>query len=229
MASCFLPREKHNDNKRVKGELMITHINPVGSMDLLSQLEVDRLKQTASSDIYQLFRNCSLAVLNSGSHTDSSKEILERFKSFDIHVIRRERGVKLELFNAPEHAFVDGEIIRGIQEHLFSVLRDILYVSTQLESNRLVNLTSSTHITNVVFAILRNAKAILPGADPNLVVCWGGHSINPIEYQYTREVGSELGLRELNICTGCGPGAMEGPMKGAPSVTPSSGYVMAAT
>ena len=80
---------------------MITHINPVGSMDLLSQLEVDRLKQTASSDIYQLFRNCSLAVLNSGSHTDSSKEILERFKSFDIHVIRRERGVKLELFNAP--------------------------------------------------------------------------------------------------------------------------------
>lgn len=194
---------------------MITHINPVGSMDLLSQLEVDRLKQTASSDIYQLFRNCSLAVLNSGSHTDSSKEILERFKSFDIHVIRRERGVKLELFNAPEHAFVDGEIIRGIQEHLFSVLRDILYVSTQLESNRLVNLTSSTHISNVVFAILRNAKAILPGADPNLVVCWGGHSINEVEYQYTRAVGSELGLRELNICTGCGPGAMEGPMKGA--------------
>lgn len=194
---------------------MITHINPVGSMDLLSQLEVDRLKQTASSDIYQLFRNCSLAVLNSGSHTDSSKEILERFKSFDIHVIRRERGVKLELFNAPEHAFVDGEIIRGIQEHLFSVLRDILYVSNQLESNRLVNLTNSTHISNVVFAILRNAKVILPGADPNLIVCWGGHSINEIEYQYTRAVGSELGLRELNICTGCGPGAMEGPMKGA--------------
>ena len=118
---------------------------------------------------YLISLYCSLAVLNSGSHTDSSKEILERFKSFDIHVIRRERGVKLELFNAPEHAFVDGEIIRGIQEHLFSVLRDILYVSTQLESNRLVNLTNSTHISNVVFAILRNAKAILPGEDPNLV------------------------------------------------------------
>ena len=43
----------------------------------------------------------------------------------------------------------------------------------------------------------------------------GGHSINATEYQYTREVGNELGLRELNICTGCGPGAMEGPMKGA--------------
>jgi predicted Rossmann-fold nucleotide-binding protein len=109
------------------------------------------------------------------------------------------------------------------------VLRDILYVSTQLESNRLVNLTSSTHISNVVFAILRNAKAILPGADPNLVVCWGGHSINEVEYQYTRAVGSELGLRELNICTGCGPGAMEGPMKGPPSATPSSGCATAVT
>lgn len=66
-----------------------------------------------------------------------------------------------------------------------------------------------------MFGILRNARALTPGIAPNLVVCWGGHSINGVEYQYTREVGNELGLRELNICTGCGPGAMEGPMKGA--------------
>lgn len=77
------------------------------------------------------------------------------------------------------------------------------------------NLTNSSHVTNLIFDILRNAKALVPGKDPDLVVCWGGHSINPVEYQYTREVGHELGLRELNICTGCGPGAMEGPMKGA--------------
>ena len=35
------------------------------------------------------------------------------------------------------------------------------------------------------------------------------------EYKYTKEVGYELGLRGMNICTGCGPGAMKGPMKGA--------------
>ncbi|OYD25957.1 nucleotide 5'-monophosphate nucleosidase PpnN [Oceanimonas baumannii] len=194
---------------------MITHINPVGSMNLLSQMEVDRLKQSASGSLYHLFRNCALAVLNSGSKTDSSKEILERYKDFDINVIRRERGIKLELFNPPEHAFVDGEIIRSIQDHLFSVLRDIIYVNSHLQASSLFNLTASTHITDLVFSILRHAKAINPGADPNLVVCWGGHSISPVEYQYTREVGNELGLRELNICTGCGPGAMEGPMKGA--------------
>ncbi|MDW6016374.1 nucleotide 5'-monophosphate nucleosidase PpnN [Vibrio plantisponsor] len=194
---------------------MITQVSPAGSMDLLSQLEVERLKKTASSDLYQLYRNCSLAVLNSGSHTDNSKELLDKYTNFDITVMRRERGVKLELTNPPEHAFVDGHIIKGIQEHLFSVLRDIVYVNMHIAEGQKLNLTNSTHITNLVFGILRNAGALIPGITPNLVVCWGGHSINPVEYQYTREVGNELGLRELNICTGCGPGAMEGPMKGA--------------
>jgi hypothetical protein len=50
---------------------------------------------------------------------------------------------------------------------------------------------------------------------PDLVVCWGGHSISREEYDYTKKVGYELGLRGLNVCTGCGPGAMKGPMKGA--------------
>lgn len=194
---------------------MITHISPAGSMDLLSQLEVERLKKTASSELYQLYRNCTLAVLNSGSHTDNSKELLDKYKSFDVTVMRRERGIKLELANPPEHAFVDGQIIKGIQEHLFSVLRDIVYVNMHLADSQRLNLTNAIHITNLVFGILRNAGALIPGALPNLIVCWGGHSINPTEYQYTREVGHELGLRELNICTGCGPGAMEGPMKGA--------------
>ena len=51
--------------------------------------------------------------------------------------------------------------------------------------------------------------------EPDLVVCWGGHSIGSAEYDYTKRVGYELGLRALSVCTGCGPGAMKGPMKGA--------------
>ncbi|QEW30998.1 nucleotide 5'-monophosphate nucleosidase PpnN [Erwinia billingiae] len=197
---------------------MITHVSPLGSMDLLSQLEVDMLKQTASSDLYQLFRNCSLAVLNSGSQTDSSHELLSRFENFDINVLRRERGVKLELINPPEEAFVDGRIIRSLQANLFAVLRDILFVNGQLNNNeRFQNLDieDTVQLTNMVFSILRNARALHIGEEPNTVVCWGGHSINAVEYQYCRNVGSQLGLRELNICTGCGPGVMEAPMKGA--------------
>ena len=106
---------------------MHVQLNPVGAMALLSQLEVDRLKNNTSSDAFTLFRNCCLAVLNVGSHTDSSSEIYDQFKDFDVNLLARERGIKIELFNPPESAFVDGQIIRGIHEHLFAVLRDILF------------------------------------------------------------------------------------------------------
>jgi len=194
---------------------MISHINPVGSMALLSQLEVNQLQESASSEIYQLFRNCSLAVLNSGSHTDSSKEILEKYSDFKIKVLHQERGVKIELQNPPVDAFIDGALIKGIQEHLFSVLRDLLYVDKRIEITTSKNEEKSSQITSLVFSILRNANILQAGVEPNIVVCWGGHSIDEVEFSYTREVGSQLGLRELNVCTGCGPGAMEGPMKGA--------------
>lgn len=197
---------------------MITHINPLGSMDLLSQLEVDILKSTAKSDLYRLFRNCSLAVLNSGSQTDNSKELLSKYTDFDINVLRRERGVKLELVNPPEDAFVDGKLIHSLQANLFAVLRDILFVHAQITDSAQqhhLDLENSAHITNRVFSILRNARALHTDEDPNMIVCWGGHSISKQEYQYGRKVGNQLGLRGLNICTGCGPGAMEAPMKGA--------------
>ncbi|SET56798.1 nucleotide 5'-monophosphate nucleosidase PpnN [Thalassotalea agarivorans] len=190
---------------------MRTQVNPVGSMNLLSHMEVDRLQQSATSELYNLYRNCSLAVLNSGSNTDDAEAIYKQFETFHIQLLRRERGLKLELCNPPKEAFVDGKIIRGIQELLSAVLRDILYI----HSRYLGAETKTEHVTHIVFDILRNARMIKPETEPNLVTCWGGHSINQEEYKYTKQVGYELGLRGFNICTGCGPGAMKGPMKGA--------------
>jgi len=193
---------------------MQVQINPSGALDLLSQLEVETLKRSSTSEVYRLFRNCSLAVLNVGSHTDSSSEIYDKYQDFDINLICRERGIKVELLNPPEHAFVDGKIINGINEHLLAVIRDILFIKDKYQDGKL-NLTSASHITHVVFDMLRNARALKPSEDPNMIVCWGGHSIKEPEYKYTKEVGYQLGLRHFNICTGCGPGAMKGPMKGA--------------
>ena len=47
---------------------MQVHLSPLGAMDLLSQLEVERLKHNTESEAFALFRNCCLAVLNVGSH-----------------------------------------------------------------------------------------------------------------------------------------------------------------
>lgn len=187
-------------------------LNPLDGMNLLSQIEVQQLQKSSNSNLYQLFRNCSLAVLNVGNTTDDSSEIYDQYKDFEINLLSRERGIKIELVNPPEQAFVDGEIITGIQEHLQAVIRDILYNANKYQDT---DFSDPVQVTNAVFNILRNANVILPTDHPNLVVCWGGHSINDTEYQYTKEVGYQLGLRGLNICTGCGPGAMKGPMKGA--------------
>ncbi len=194
----------------------ISRLTPHGSMDILSQLEVSQLKQGNQDDgLYETFRRCALAVLNVDSVTDDAREVLEQHKDFDIRVVQQERGVKLEIENAPLSAFVDGRIMTGIQEQLFAVLRDISYVKNKIASNQIFDNATGEGITNIVFHILRNARVLVPETDPDLVVCWGGHSIGREEYEYSKEVGYQLGLRRLNICTGCGPGAMKAPMKGA--------------
>ncbi|MFZ6645325.1 nucleotide 5'-monophosphate nucleosidase PpnN [Undibacterium sp. TJN25] len=196
-------------------EVIDTQISPEGRMDVLSKAEVAKLLDTSHGGLYNIFRNCSLAVLNVGSGLDDGKELLERYKTFDISIIQRERGIKLDVKGAPAIAFVDGVLIKGIQEHLFAVLRDIVFVNGEIASNPKFNLETSEGVTDAVFHILRNANAIRPLVNPHLVVCWGGHSISGPEYDYTKEVGYQMGLRGLDICTGCGPGAMKGPMKGA--------------
>lgn len=190
-------------------------ISPEGRLEILSRAEVNKLRDTSKGGLFETFRNCSLAVLNCGNDLDNGKELLERYSSFDIGIIQRERGIKLDIKGAPAIAFVDNKMIKGIHEHLFAVLRDIIFVSDDIIGNPQFDLTTTQGITDSVFSILRNAEVLHPQTNPNLIVCWGGHSISRVEYDYSKSVGYEMGVRGLDICTGCGPGAMKGPMKGA--------------
>ncbi|MBC3411024.1 MULTISPECIES: nucleotide 5'-monophosphate nucleosidase PpnN [Pseudomonas] len=189
-------------------------VSPKGSLETLSQREVQQLSEVGTGSLYTLFRQCALAILNTGAHVDNAKTILEAYKDFEVRIHQQDRGVRLELLNAPADAFVDGEMIASTREMLFSALRDIVYTESELASQR-IDLESSQGLTDYVFHLLRNARTLRPGVEPKVVVCWGGHSISSEEYQYTKKVGHELGLRKLDICTGCGPGVMKGPMKGA--------------
>jgi pyrimidine/purine-5'-nucleotide nucleosidase len=196
-------------------EFVDARVGPRGSLENLSQAEIDKLLDTGQGGLYPLFRRCALAVLNSGAPTDNAKEIFDHYRDFEIRIVRHAWGVKLEVQNAPASAFVDGQMIHGIKEHLFAVLRDVVFISNEIIASGRFDLEDSASITNAVFHVLRNARLLDYKARPNLVVCWGGHSIPADEYQYSKNVGYELGLRGLDVCTGCGPGAMKGPMKGA--------------
>ena len=156
-----------------------------------------------------------LAVLNSDSNTDDARALLRTYRDFEVGFIRQDRGLKVSLKNAPADAFVDGKMIRGTRELLSAVLRDIVFTRNEVIDSGRFDLSTSGGITNAVFHIVRNARLLMLPASVNLAVCWGGHAISREEYDYSKQVGYELGLRGLNVCTGCGPGAMKGPMKGA--------------
>ena len=193
----------------------IVEVMPEGSLEVLSQIEVDRLQSIGEGSQHEILRQCALAVLNVGSQTDNAREVLERYANFDVRIVQQERGITLALTGAPEGAFVDGTMIRGIRELLFAVVRDVGFMASEIELADGLDIEGSAGITNSIFHILRNADIFRLPTDPDMVVCWGGHAIDREEYDYTKEVGYQLGLRLLNVCTGCGAGAMKGPMKGA--------------
>lgn len=190
-------------------------IVPRGGLDMLSRQEVARLRDASRTGLHELLRRCALAVMTSGGVGDDARALLECYHDFDIEVLQRDRGVQLRLTNAPASAFVDGRIVRGVAELLSAVVRDIVHMAQEIQENPQFDLESSPGITNAVFELLRNAGVMRTGVEPNLVVCWGGHSISRQEYDYDKAVGYHLGLRGMDICTGCGAGAMKAPMKGA--------------
>jgi predicted Rossmann-fold nucleotide-binding protein len=199
----------------LSAEPISARIYPAGILTMLSRMEVERLHDASRGELGELLRRCSLAVLNSGNESDDAEELLQRHKDFQIEIQQVNRGIRLELSNAPGSAFVDGIMVQGVRELLSAVIRDLVYFDTEISGRSSTDLESQEGITNAVFEILRNAKTMNPAREPDVVVFWGGHAIERLEYDYTKKVGYETGLRKLNICTGCGPGAMKGPMKGA--------------
>ena len=152
-------------------------ILPRAGLDILSREEITRLRDASKGGLHELLRRCTLAVLTTGAESDDPRAAQVRYPDYDIEVLQLDRGIKLELKNAPGSAFVDGDIMRGVADLLFAVVRDIAYTACEIQTSAKFDLASSAGITSAVFEILRNARVLRPNIDPNLVVCWGGHSI----------------------------------------------------
>ncbi|MCY9873828.1 nucleotide 5'-monophosphate nucleosidase PpnN [Vibrio barjaei] len=180
-------------------------IKPTADFKNMSNVEREEI-QSVIRENKGLFRKCAMAVLNTGLHCDSIDELLAANKDFDIEVEMACGGVCLKLTGAPNLAFVDGQLIKGISDHLFALVRDFQMAR---------QFSETSDVSEQIFQFLKRSDALHSSSGHKMAVCWGGHSIREHEYQYCREVGSELGVRGYNICTGCGGGVMEAPMKGA--------------
>ena len=157
-------------------EIVNAEVWPEGSLEVLSQFEVDQLRSSGEGGLYEVLRRCMLAVLNSGSDGDDAREVQERFKNFDIGFVQQDRGLMISLTGAPALAFVDGTMIRGTRELLFAVLRDIVFTRNDIVDSGRFDLDSGAGITDAVFHITRNAGLLLRQGHARLVVCWGGHA-----------------------------------------------------
>ena len=47
-------------------------VSPKGSLETLSQREVQQLSEVGTGSLYTLFRQCALAILNTGAHVDNA-------------------------------------------------------------------------------------------------------------------------------------------------------------
>src|SRR5690606_40616296 len=118
-------------------------IYPRGGLDGLSRTEVARLRDASSGGMHELLRRCALAVLTSGSASDDPRAARDLYPHFDIQVTQQDRGVRIDLQNAPAMAFVDGQIIRGVAELLFAVVRDLAWTAIELGPEYATELESS--------------------------------------------------------------------------------------
>lgn len=196
-------------------------------LESLSPREIDALFEKSKDDVRKMLLRCVLAVLNSGEETDDVKEMQRKYSNFRVHVERTAGGIALLLENAPLDAFVIYEhdtpegtvkspkIIEGLRQQVFAVIRDLLFINSEIERTEKFDLASPDGITDAVFLMLRNAGVFGKTGRHKLAVCFGGHAINDEEYEYTKQVGYELGIRLMDVVTGSGPGAMKGPMEGA--------------
>ena len=72
-------------------------VSPLGSLENLSQREVQQLLSSGQGGVYELFRRCALAVLSSGLESDDVRAIFDRYKDFEIRLGRQAWGIKLEV------------------------------------------------------------------------------------------------------------------------------------
>ena len=97
--SC--PPQTH-EHATMSLEVIDAQVSPTGRLEVISRSEAEKLLDRSHGGLHELFRNCSLAVLNCGNELDDGKELLERYPDFDIQIINRARGIKLDITAAFE-------------------------------------------------------------------------------------------------------------------------------
>ena len=134
-------------------------IGPRGSLENLSQAEIEKLLDSRAGGLYPLFRKCARPsqFRQRGPTTPRNLRPLQGLRggvgpSRPGASSSRSRTHRVQ-------AFVDGEMIRGMKEHVSRCCVDVIFISN--ESAKVAGRSDNpAAITNAVFHILRNARIL---------------------------------------------------------------------
>ena len=76
-------------------------VGPRGSLENLSQAEIDKLLDTSAGACTRCSATARWRCSTAGSDTDNAKEIFERYRDFEVQIVRHAWGIKLQIANAP--------------------------------------------------------------------------------------------------------------------------------
>ncbi|NIV17237.1 MAG: DUF4478 domain-containing protein, partial [Woeseiaceae bacterium] len=65
-------------------ETVDAEVWPEGSLEVLSQVEMEQLRQHGEGGLHEVLRRSILAVLNTGSDLDDTRAVLEKYKDFEV-------------------------------------------------------------------------------------------------------------------------------------------------
>ena len=77
-----------------------TNLRPINYLNLLSRREIEGILDTHTV-VFEMFKECALAVLNTGNDGDDGAALLATNRDFEIEVHCQPRGIKLSVRKAP--------------------------------------------------------------------------------------------------------------------------------
>lgn len=141
---------------------------------------------------------------------DDKRELREKYADMEITVRRSARGLTLHCAGVPVDSLLEGAIPERQKRQISQAVRDLVLEPHAPEAH-----SESAANSRLVRSYVGRTPLLQQAPRPRCFV-WGGHSTNREEYDFAKEVGYWDALANgTEFITGCGPGVMKAPFKGA--------------
>ena len=141
---------------------------------------------------------------------DDKRELREKYAGMTIRAEPTDRGLTLRCCGVPTESLLAGDLPERQKRQISQAVRDLILDPTRPEAQ-----SESAAVSGYVRSFVARTPLLQQAPRPRCFV-WGGHAVGRAEYDFAKEVGYwDALLNGTEHITGCGPGVMKAPFKGA--------------